>query len=247
MAGGATGGFIGGAGGALMEEGNIAVAGLKGAIGGGLTGGLIGGIGGGIFAVRNGGDFWDGIGAEFKQLAPTHTSNSVQIGEGLEYTNECGRSYAKTLTKRPRNTIVYADGSTCSDCTVVGDLMYDSNGNMLRAVTEYRGPGVKMPIYLSKLAFESKEQLYLTLGHEYIHVAFAQAGNLNANQHHASIYRWQAKQGSLWKFRGTTDYHQQARNFLQYFPARNLNPFGYMINRPWLTPPPISPLGFWTN
>lgn len=43
-------------------------------------------------------------------------------------------------------------------------------------------------------AFTSPEQLYLTMGHEYIHVAFNSAGLhgiVNVNQQHAIIRNWE--------------------------------------------------------
>lgn len=50
-----------------------------------------------------------------------------------------------------------------------GDVLYNSKGQITNGVTEYIGGG-KSNVFLSPTAFSSKKQLFLSMGHEYIHV-----------------------------------------------------------------------------
>lgn len=55
-------------------------------------------------------------------------------------------------------------------------------------------------IYLSKAAFVSKEQLYLTMGHEYMHAGFGYSySKMTTDQEHAAIYKWQYIQKKYWR------------------------------------------------
>ena len=56
-------------------------------------------------------------------------------------------------------------------------------------------------MYLAKAAFASAQQLYLTMGHEFLHAGFNQLGMMTASKQHAAIYKWEAQQSTLWKLR----------------------------------------------
>lgn len=55
-------------------------------------------------------------------------------------------------------------------------------------------------VYLAGSAFGSKEQLYLTMGHEYMHIGYSLAGLKNYSQQHAAIYNWEYTQAKVFNF-----------------------------------------------
>ena len=61
------------------------------------------------------------------------------------------------------------------------------------------------------MAFIAKEELYLTMGHEYLHAGFNAIGfNGMHNRQHVGIYKWECFQASAWNYR--VDYYQQRYN-----------------------------------
>ena len=91
---------------------------------------------------------------------------------------------------------LYADGSLPnSDFTRNGDLVLNKEGLSVNGVTRYNGIGRGSNVYLYKSAFVSPQQLYVTMGHEYIHVAqFASFYNLSSNQKEYIAYSWDQRQ-----------------------------------------------------
>ncbi len=82
----------------------------------------------------------------------------------------------------------------------------DNSGNKLLGYTTYNGFGKGSDVYLFKAAFMSKEQLYLTMGHEYIHAnlfagGFTYSGSINQKTHHATIYQWETNQANAWGYK----------------------------------------------
>ncbi|MDR1679190.1 MAG: hypothetical protein LBR81_05360 [Prevotellaceae bacterium] len=179
---GATGGFaasfIGGAGNAWITGASFEEGLKQGLISGGtgaLVGGLVGGLAGGIDAYRHDGNFWTGKGATYDQLATTpSTSNQVQVGEGMEYTNEYARAFSdEKFGKNIRGLDnLYADGRIPNHLgyTRNGDLVFNAKNQLVRGTAVPNRAGGS-DVYLYKMAFISKGQLYRTMGHEYIHVA----------------------------------------------------------------------------
>ena len=91
-----------------------------------------------------------------------------------------------------------ADGSMPAGYKSRGD--YFTNANKIKGhapgakkvlgVTEYLGIKERMSnVYIAKAAFISKEQLDLTMGHEYIHAGLFKVGGIKgSDKAHASIY-----------------------------------------------------------
>ena len=56
----------------------------------------------------------------------------------------------------------------------------------------------------TKSAFAGKERLYLTMGHEYLHVSYNHAGightRILNRAKHASIRQWQFEQARAWNY-----------------------------------------------
>jgi len=201
-AGGAAGGFVGGVGNAWANGSNFGdglVSGLKGAGWGALGGAVVGGITGGITAYKHGGNILTGSGATFDQIASTvPNGNKVEIGEGMTYSNEYAKGFSDTNFGENIKGLdnLYADGSLPnSEFTRSGDLVLNKDGLSVNGVTRYNGVGRGSNVYLYKSAFVSPQQLYVTMGHEYIHVAqFASSYNLSSNQKEYMAYSWAQRQ-----------------------------------------------------
>jgi len=190
-------------------------AGLKSGGVGALVGGVFGGLDAGYYAKQHGGSFWAGKGAVFDQMS-TYTIMGDPVNysteDALAFSDEYFGEEIKGLNK------LYADG-TLPD---VPNYKYvlDADGEVVKyevlkngslkelgktkGTTMYLGKS-KSNVYLYSSAFASKEQLYLTMGHEYIHVGFnanKSLGNpyLNYTQktQDASCYQWEIKVARAW-------------------------------------------------
>ena len=190
-------------------------AGLKAGVVGELSGALIGGLEAGIYARQQGGNFWTGEGATFDQM------NDYTIkGEPVNYSTDDALSFSKKYFGEDIEGLnkLYADGSLPN--VEKYKYLYDTKGNVIKykvlkngtlqelgktnGTTVYLGKS-KSNVYLYQTAFASKEQLYLTMGHEYIHVGFnanKSLGNpyLNYTQktQDASCYQWEIKVARAW-------------------------------------------------
>ncbi len=192
-AGGAAGGFVGGAGnawanGSSFNEGLI--TGLKVGGVGALTGGAIGGVFGGITSFRHDGNFWTGNGATFDQVASITTTGT----KAEAYTNNNAKNFSdKHFGKVKGLSDLYADGSMPNGYEKVGDDVFNKYGTKVSGTTVKVGLG-KSDVYLYKSAFTSSKQLYVTMGHEYIHVGHFNSGLFNVNKSEHAAYSWEVAQ-----------------------------------------------------
>ena len=200
-AGGFEGGFAAGTTTSWANRGGVGdglKAGLKGAGIGAAAGALIGGIVGGARAAIHGGNFWSGKGATFDLLDTSSSSGtSPEIGEGLEYNNSFAKRFADTFfgpNKRVNN--LFADGTLPPGYTMQNGVVKNLDKEAAMASTTYAGGG-QSNVYLYPAAFKNEGSLYLSIGHEYVHV------NLNAAGYHDPKYRangeatahtWQVRQ-----------------------------------------------------
>ncbi len=212
-------GFLTGAGNAWMGGASFSdgvKTGINAGAIGGLTGGLIGGAFGAITSISHGGNFFTGDGATFySKVEGANNNTKVKLGEGMEYSNKYARKFSALNFKNVKSVSnLYADGTMPKGCTTKGDLVY-SRGERIRGAAVYRGIFKRTTdVYLFRDAFTSKEQLYLTMGHEYIHA------NLNLktwnppseNTQEAIAYRWQTEQASLFNY-DNSEYIMQAYKF----------------------------------
>ncbi len=239
-AGGFAGGFVGGAGNAWAGGASFGQGLEKGLICGGsgaVTGGLIGGISGGIFATKHGGNFWSGKGTTVDALAVPTSSDIIETGEGMDYTN----NYAQTFSDENFGESVkgvsdfYADGTLPPGYLKRGDVVLNTNGQSVRGSTWYLGTGKGSNVYLYKAAFISKDQLYLTMGHEYLHAGYFSTGLINTNSQHSSIYEWEAYQAKAFGVNETL-YANRYVSFKPYYnSAYDFSKLGfYILNiKPW--------------
>jgi len=202
MTGGAvgfSGGFITGTGNSWMGRANFEdglVSGLNTGAIGGLTGSFIGGISGGITAARHGGKFWSDEGATFDALATHIAGDKIEIGTGMEYTNEYAQKFSDDYFDKNIKGLndLHADGTYPIGYSSKGDNVFNRAGESVAGTTRYLGTGKGSDVYLYKAAFTSKKQLYLMMGHEYIHVAHFDKGLLNMRYSEHATLQWQKAQ-----------------------------------------------------
>jgi len=206
---GAAGGFIGGAGNAWMNGasfGDGLMAGLKGGGIGALTGGIIGGITTGISVTNHGGDFLSGKGANFDQVSITpETDEEITVGDGMEYNNEYAEEYSDdNFGKIKGLDNLHADATAPNGYTVKSNgTIYNPNGQQVNGVTHFNGKGYD--VFLGKNVFVSKYNLFLTLGHEYTHIALnlgERVRYFDNDKAHAITDMWEYQQMNAW---GMTD------------------------------------------
>ena len=239
-AGGFAGGFVGGAGNAWMNGASFVQGMNAGMFAGGigaLLGGMIGGLTGGITSVRHGGDFWSGEGALFESYALP--GDSPKVGKDLEYSNKFVKKFTDdSFGKIKGLTELHADGIFPLEYSVNGNVVTNNEtGAQILGVTRYLGTGNGSDVYMAMAAFSSKEKLYLTLGHEFLHVGY----NISIDQfsvgdrQHRAIYKWQLDQAKLWKFNvGTYKFnYNQFKGFTPYNLTNNPNYFPPINIRPW--------------
>ena len=226
-------------------------AGLKSGGVGALVGGVFGGLDAGYYAKQNGGNFWTGDGMISKQLSNVPVSEHITIGNDMEYTadyvekmkNEWYLPKAlKTINKSVNKTFVDMSIPPESQFEIRGDFMYDNETNtVVDGAAVYHYSNKKTDIYLYKTAFTSKEMLYLTMSHEYIHAGFNyyMGHTISENFQHKAIYQWQLDLSNMWGIDGSR-WATAAENISSYYYRKSL--YNYIINemgfsllsvRPW--------------
>jgi hypothetical protein len=233
-AAGFSGGFVAGSGNAWMGGASFG-SGLKsglrtGAIGG-VTGGIIGGISGGITAVEHGGDFWTGDGAKFDALATPIKDKKITLGDEMDYSNKYAQNFSDQYFGKNVKGVndLYANGSLPNGYTTRGDIVLNPQGNPVRGTTVFLGTGNGSDVYLYKAAFTSKERLYLTMGHEYLHAGYFSTGLMNTKSQHASIYKWEAYQAKAWGFEESYYAHRYFSYKNYYKSSYDFNNLGFYV------------------
>ena len=118
----------------------------------------------------------------------------------MEYSNEYAQDFSNKNFGKVRGVRnLYADGRVPNGYTKVGDLVYNSNGKICMGSCQYLGKR-QSDVYLYKSAFVNGKELYLTMGHEYMHANFNYLGLRNSNSQHASIFMWEYQQCHSWNY-----------------------------------------------
>ena len=203
MASGAVGGAISGFYNTLLLTSDSSTArrnALLSAGVGALTGGLLGGLGSGYLSKRHGGNFWDGIGESVDYIIdPAHLN---ELSDPVEYSQTTVDIFSnKNFGPRPKWLSLKADGSIPgSNGYYVGpDGAVYNNQNQALFGTCIRSSKESYTAYIFESACSSKQQLYLTLGHEYYHGYLWRLG-INSDVHHEIITEWQVRQSAEWNF-----------------------------------------------
>jgi RHS repeat-associated protein len=217
---------------------------VQGQISGAISG-LASGLAGGIIAKQHGGDFWTGENAMFDALAlgPAPEGNSYTVGEGMDYSTPYAKEFSgknMPFTKNMKGLgYLYADGTIPDNYSLKGDVVYRADGEIVWGTAIYRGVGKGTDVYLYKAAFTSRERLYLTMVHEYLHVMYntnSTFAGLGKDYHHRAISEFQYDQARLWKF----DVSSYKSYYNKYYGAYNtmLTPSKYGVPllsiKPWL-------------
>jgi len=162
---------------------------------------------------------------------PIDRSKPITIGEGMEYSNQYASDFSNDYF-RADDVIgvknLYADGTMPAGYERVGDYVKNiKTGEFVDGLTmdlgrKYWGvfgPKIGSNIYLSMSAFTSPENLFLTMGHEYIHAAFNSIGyeaSNYTNKQEAVAYKWSYNQASRWNMNSTSFYKMKMDFFAQY-------------------------------
>ncbi len=196
---GGASGFAGGVASESLNGGNFGEILTSGGTGM-LIGGLIGGLQSGFDALGHNGNFWTGNGATYA-IPDLNPNASSQVGEGMEYSTEYGKRYLDYFPDMEHPYKYYADGTAPKGYTFNkrrGVFLKKPGGRGILGVTEYVNARTGSNMYMASKTFSSKELLYLTTGHELLHVAHNSAGFTHRSKAHHSIYDWQARQAKAW-------------------------------------------------
>ena len=180
--------FVSGTGFSLLNGDTFPQALWNGLISSGIgfaAGGIMRGLSSGISSVIHGGNFWTGEGAiEEYTMKYMLGDNTICIGEGMEYSTEYAQSFSERNFGSPKNVNqLFANGQFPKGKGYYydGDYVLNKNGEVVLGLTKHNGLGRGSDIYLFKAAFRSKEQLYLTMGHEFFMLLFIVLGLIYNN------------------------------------------------------------------
>jgi len=172
--------------------------------------GVLGGLDGGFNSITHGGKFFTGEGATYYSIA----SGNEQGVKGTpdNYTDD----YLDEFTnKNFRNTgrLTMHVSSLSADCgtnaTFTEDGFFDitngpNAGEKAWGYCRCLGLNEGYGIWISKAAFVSNQRLYLTLGHEFLHVNYAYSGLFTLpSEEHGSIYKWELEQAKKFYMAGS--------------------------------------------
>ena len=251
----ASGGFAGGFAGTSVTSwctgstfGDGLWAGLKAGAISGLAAGLIGAHNGAIDAINAGGEMWTGAGAVFDCMAPEMPLTNAS--DPIDYSNESATKFSDEYfgdIQGLRNR--YADGTIPPPNDKIkyvkdGNKVFRYEYNKTNKVFEKKYPVLgtarfirwgKTDVYLYEAAFSSKEQLYLTMQHEYLHVAFNSDRALgspysNWKFQEAACYSMNVDQAKLWGM-DTSFYDSMYGIYKSYYRPSLYNPnkYGYYL------------------
>ena len=191
---------------------------------------------GGFSAVKHNGNFFTGKGATF--VTYIDSDGLVKVGKNMEYSTEYAKSFSdENFGKIKKLDNLYSDGRVPSkEFKIKGDLVF-YKGRNAGGATIYNGFGKGSNVYLFKSSFTSMEQLYLTMGHEYIHVYFNAHGfSKNIAPQEKAAYKWNIDQARAWKI----DYTFYQNIYNKYYnktmyPVLKYEQAGFFILnlRPW--------------
>ena len=209
--GGANAAASGFASGFVSGFGNAAVAGSSDPFSAGMLSGitsgatafLFGGMSSGFDAMKHGGNFWTGDGSIFDSTVLV-TENRTFSPE-VNYSTEDAELFSDTYFGNNRIGVnrLIADGSIPEGYTIDDfGVVYNKSGIPVSGSTIYHQNGMS-DVFLYEIAFDTKESLYLTMGHEYGH-AFLYSQGVSKGIHHSYIRTWEKYQKLL--FHGELKY-----------------------------------------
>lgn len=209
--------FISGYGNAIISGANNPFAsGVITGFSGAASGFVIGGVNGGINAIQHGGKFWTEIG----------TINDYVFEPALEYINDGNIEYSNDSAIRFSNKYFKKKGYGVRKIYANGTLpkgysrddfghVRNSKGQRVGGASIYRGRS-GTDIYLFGDSFDSPEQLYLVMGHEYGHAYLNSLGysaGAYTDMQEAAINQWMHEQAVAFNYK-TNNFPEQKMNSL---------------------------------
>ena len=97
--------------------------------------------------------------------------------------------------------------------TIYGDKVFHGS-NEIDWVTIYNGIGKGSDVFLFKDAFKSEINLFMTMGHEFVHAATF--GSKLSTNHEATAYEWNIQQLTKWGMQNNSLYSHYYERFLYY-------------------------------
>ncbi|GHV29799.1 hypothetical protein FACS1894177_01290 [Bacteroidia bacterium] len=181
----------------------------------------------------------------------TESDNKEWIGEPLTYNNETAEAFMKLNNlKRDGFDNLYANGTLASDnySNADGSVYYtDSEGGKRKTWGAARLRGKKyifwgkqqIDMYLYKNAFRSPETLYLTIGHELVHVGLYNLGiTNNLHNHEVTAYSWSVLQAATW---GLPTFLETYTAMMNFHIGKGGKPYPYNTMVPISPTRPIKP------
>lgn len=197
-------------------------AGLRSGGWGALGGAVIGGVISGLHSIKHDGNFFTGDGYTKYNLA--ELGESGVAGTPPNYTDEylgkfADRNFPSADEIRKSITLNASSGPTATFAET-GHFQIKSGshaGKLAWGYTRYNAAVRTFDIFISKAALISNQRLYLTMGHEFLHVAYSVSGSpMTVNEEHASIYKWQYDQAKKFYMGGGV-----RADYLRYKPYWN--------------------------
>jgi RHS repeat-associated protein len=137
-----------------------------------------------------------------------NVSDVESLGDPIQYSTTSAREFmGRNNLEMDEITAIYADGSLPGSEYEVreGGGVYNKKTNAeIGGVTKYAGKEYflfgkqRIYMYLFKNSFSSPERLYLTIGHELVHVHLYYTGNYDIGKHEATAYTWSSMQAGQW-------------------------------------------------
>ena len=186
---------------------------------GGLIGGVSSGIQGGISAKQNGGNFWTGKGATFDFVNSSNAIEGNQKGTEVEFSTKSANQFKdKYFNKVKGVDKLVAENKLdprliLKKYTIYGDKVFHGS-NEIGRVTIYNGIGKGSDVFLFKEAFKSEINLFMTMGHEFVHVATF--GSKLYTNHEKTAYDWNIQQLTKWGMQNNSLYSHYYERFLYY-------------------------------
>ena len=196
--------FVSGTGFSLLNGDTFPQALRNGLISSGIgfaAGGMIGGLTSGVSSVIHRGNFWTGKGMVFDYV---ESPDVIGVQDGIEYSQKNVETFSqKHFGDRPDWISLRADGSLPDDYYRSNGHVYNPNNEPVYGSCQKTGFR-SYTTYIFESACSSKQQLYLTLGHEYYHAYLWQIGIPKSN-HHSIISEWQLRQVLEWNYKIETN------------------------------------------
>jgi RHS repeat-associated protein len=148
------------------------------------------------------------------------------VGDPVPYSLEYALEFMeKNNIKLDGITELFVDGTFPSNYELRRDGVYDKKTNKpVMGITQYTGKKLffwgqeTINVYLMESAFSTPEKLYLTIGHESIHVDLHNMGYHNHDKHEKTAYDWTWRQAAVWKMDYDGYYQTWLKNNAKPYP-----------------------------